>query len=147
MSLPKPVRTHGLTHVALAVREPQRSFEFYRAILGVRCVYDDGAFLQAQTPGSRDVIVFERNAKAAGRQGGVTHFGFRLTRASDIQRTRDAIVAAGGTITDTGEFVPGEPYVFFRDPDGYEVEIWYELPTSVDPPGTKRSRNRQSRHP
>jgi hypothetical protein len=23
----------------------------------------------------------------------------------------------------------------FRDPDGYEVEIWYEIPTPVDPPG------------
>jgi hypothetical protein len=29
--------------------------------------------------------------------------------------------------------VPGEPYVFFNDPDGYEVEIWYELRTPVDP--------------
>ena len=42
-----------------------------------------------------------------------------------------AVRAAGGTITDTGEFIPGEPYVFFRDPDGYEVEIWYEIPTAV----------------
>lgn len=33
----------------------------------------------------------------------------------------------------TGEFVPGEPYVFASDPDGYEVELWYELPTPVDP--------------
>jgi catechol 2,3-dioxygenase-like lactoylglutathione lyase family enzyme len=30
--------------------------------------------------------------------------------------------------------VPGEPYLFAFDPDGYEFEIWYELPTSVDPP-------------
>ena len=94
MPLPGPVRTHGLTHVALAVRDPQRSFAFYQAILGVVCVYDDGAFLQAQTPGSRDVIVFERNARAAGKQGGVAHFGFRLTKASDITRAREAITAA-----------------------------------------------------
>jgi hypothetical protein len=40
---------------------------------------------------------------------------------------------AGGEILSHGEFVPGEPYVFFKDPDGYEVEIWYELPTPVDP--------------
>jgi hypothetical protein len=32
-----------------------------------------------------------------------------------------------------GEFCPGEPYVFFEDLDGYEVEIWYELPTPLDP--------------
>lgn len=144
MPLPRPVRTHGLTHVAVAVRDPKRAYEFYRAVLGVECVYDDGAFLQAQTPGTRDVLVFEKNARAAGKRGGVAHFGFRLTRPQDIQRARDAIAAAGGTITDTGEFVPGEPYVFFRDPDGYDVEIWYELPTSVDPAGTKRPRNRKS---
>ena len=40
---------------------------------------------------------------------------------------------AGGTIKERGEFVPGEPYVFFVDPDGYDVEIWYEIPTPVDP--------------
>ncbi len=139
MTLPRPVRTHGLTHFAIAVRDPQRSLEFYRAVLGIVPVYQDDASIQAQTPGSRDVLVFERNPRAAGKRGGVAHFGFRLTKATDIERARAAIRAAGGTITDTGEFVPGEPYVFFRDPDGYEVEIWYEIPTAVDPaPNRKR---------
>jgi hypothetical protein len=27
----------------------------------------------------------------------------------------------------------GEPYLFAADPDGYEIEIWYEIPTKVDP--------------
>ena len=31
-----------------------------------------------------------------------------------------------GVIREQGEFVPGSPYVFFKDPDGYEIEIWYE---------------------
>lgn len=141
----KPVRTHGLTHFAIAVRDPQRSLQFYQAVLGVVAVYEDDTFVQAQTPGCRDVLVFERNKRAAGRQGGVAHFGFRLKRQSDIDRARTAVRAAGGTITDTGEFVPGEPYVFFRDPDGYEVEIWYEIPTAVDPARTRSSRDGKSR--
>ena len=136
------VRTYGLTHIALSVREPRRSLEFYRAVLGVVAVHEDDAFIQAQTPGSRDVIVFERGERAAGRKGGVAHFGFRLRRAADIEHARRAIRAAGGTITDTGEFVPGEPYVFFSDPDGYEVEIWYEIPTPVDP---RRNRSTAAR--
>lgn len=126
------VRTYGLTHAALAVRDPQRSARFYHAVFGAVPVYQDRNFVQLQTPGSRDVIVFERRPRRAGRPGGIAHLGFRLKRAADIDRARDAIAAAGGRIEKTGEFVPGEPYVFFRDPDGYQIEIWYELPTPVD---------------
>ena len=146
----KPVRTFGLTHVAIAVRDPQRSLRFYQAVLGVVPVYEDANFVQAQTPGSRDVLVFERKPRRqhaagkqrrAGRRGGVVHFGFRLRRPSDIARACRAVEAAGGVIRDQGEFVPGEPYVFFDDPDGYEVEIWYEIPTPVDPPARRAARS------
>jgi catechol 2,3-dioxygenase-like lactoylglutathione lyase family enzyme len=122
------VPTHGLTHIALKVRDPARSLAFYRAILGVTPVYESKDWIQAQTPGTRDVIVFERARRGAGTAGGVAHFGFRLKRPADIERPRSAITKAGGVITETGEFIPGEPYVFFKDPDGYLVEIWYEIP-------------------
>jgi catechol 2,3-dioxygenase-like lactoylglutathione lyase family enzyme len=127
------VSTYGLTHVALAVKDPRRASRFYQSVFGMKTVYESEDFVQLQTPGTRDVLVIERRAADAGQSGGIAHFGFRLQRPEDIDRARAAIVAAGATIHDTGEFVPGEPYVFFRDPDGYEVEIWYELPTPVDP--------------
>jgi catechol 2,3-dioxygenase-like lactoylglutathione lyase family enzyme len=127
------VPTHGLTHVALAVRDPAISLDFYAAVFGMVAVYRDPDFIQAQTPGSRDVVVFERNAGRAGRAGGMSHFGFRLRNPDDLPRALAAIRAAGGTVREHGEFVPGEPYVFFEDPDGYEVELWYEIPTPVDP--------------
>ena len=64
MTMPRTaaVPTWGLTHIAMAVRDPRRSLEFYRAVLGVVPVYASETFIQAQTPGSRDVIVFERGA-------------------------------------------------------------------------------------
>jgi catechol 2,3-dioxygenase-like lactoylglutathione lyase family enzyme len=138
----KPVATYGLTHIALAVRDPKRSLRFYRTVIGARPVYQGRAFVQAQTPGSRDVLVFERRPSRSGKAGGVVHFGFRLRRAADIAHARRAILAAGGTIRDHGEFVPGEPYAFFTDPDGYEVEIWYELPTPLDPRPARRGARR-----
>jgi catechol 2,3-dioxygenase-like lactoylglutathione lyase family enzyme len=128
-----PVRTHGLTHIALAVRDPKRSLRFYQRVLGLVPIFEKDDFIQAQTPGSRDVLVFEKQPARAGRSGGIVHFGFRLVQAEDIAHALSAIKAAGGEVIDHGEFCPGEPYVFFRDPDGYEVEIWYELPTSADP--------------
>ena len=131
--MPKPVRTYGLTHIALAVADIERAFRFYEAVFGMVAVYRDDAFLQAQTPGSRDVLVFERKPRDAGRRSGIAHFGFRLVDPADIDAAAAAITAAGGMIREQGEFVPGEPYIFFTDPDGYEVEVWYELPTPVDP--------------
>ncbi len=138
IATPHAVKTHGLTHIALAVRDPERSLRFYQAVFGAVAVYRQPGFIQAQTPGSRDVLVFEKSAKNVGKRGGIAHFGFRLTKPSDIVRARAAVVSAGGTITGTGDFCPGEPYVFFTDPDGYEVEIWYELPTPVDPRRARR---------
>jgi len=132
------VRTHGLTHIALAVADPQRAVRFYREVFGAVTVYDHGDFVQLQTPGSRDVLVFERalDATARGRVGqsaGIAHFGFRLVDPADIDAAARAVTAAGGTVLEQGEFCPGEPYLYCTDPDGYTLEIWYEIPTPIDP--------------
>ena len=130
---PAAIRTHGLTHIALAVRDPKRALRFYHKVFGAVAVYENEDFIQAQTPGSHDVLVFERNPDLAGHAGGVTQVGFRLFDTAEIKRAVRAVEAAGGTILRQGEFCPGEPYLFCRDPDGYELEIWYEPPTPVDP--------------
>lgn len=127
------IETHGLTHIALAVRDAERSLRFYHEVFGLVEVFRENGFIQAQTPGTRDVIVFEENRSKAGKTGGVAHFGFRLVNPADIDAAAQEVERAGGKILSRGEFCPGEPYVFAADPDGYEVEIWYELPTLVDP--------------
>jgi len=127
------VRTHGLTHIALAVQDAERAVGFYQAVFGVVVVYRQAGVIQAQTPGSRDVLVFDEHARRPGQTGGIIHFGFRLVEPADIDLAIQAVERAGGTILSQGEFCPGEPYVFFTDLDGYEVEIWYELPTVIDP--------------
>jgi catechol 2,3-dioxygenase-like lactoylglutathione lyase family enzyme len=79
------------------------------------------------------VLVFERAKKSVGTSGGIAHFGFRVTSPDELANAASLIREAGGVVTEEGEFVPGEPYVFARDPEGFLFEIWYELPTPVDP--------------
>src|SRR5213082_1151875 len=57
------IKTYGLTHIGLAVRDPERAFRFYERVLGLREIYREPGSIQGQTPGSRDVIVFERDGK------------------------------------------------------------------------------------
>jgi catechol 2,3-dioxygenase-like lactoylglutathione lyase family enzyme len=119
--------------VAVAVRDVDRASKFYRDVLGAVEVYRQDGFVQLQTPGTRDVLVFEAKPKLAGKTGGIAHFGFRLQDPNDIDAAARAVTEAGGAVKEQGEFVPGEPYLFATDPDGYEIEIWFERPTAVDP--------------
>lgn len=128
------IRTYGLTHVALAVKDVRRAAQFYQTVFGAVAVYQGEKFVQLQTPGTRDVLVFEeRDPLQVGTSGGIAHFGFRLQAPGDIDAAAQEVIRAGGTVTAQGEFCPGEPYVFATDLDGYAIEIWFELPTPVDP--------------
>jgi catechol 2,3-dioxygenase-like lactoylglutathione lyase family enzyme len=120
------VKTHGLSHVALSVVDPDRSLAFYHSVFGVREYYRSESTIQVLGPGQYDVLAFERRPVDAGTPGGIIHFGFRLTRPEDIEVAVAAVKNAGGTVTSFGEFGPGLPYAFVRDPDGYEIEIWFE---------------------
>ena len=126
------MRTFGLTHIALAVTDLEQTFRFYEHILGVVAVFRGDDFIQVQTPGAHDAIVFKHKTGHPGMGGGIAHFGFRLQAAADIENAVASVEQAGGVVLSHGEFCPGEPYVFFCDPNGYEIEIWYEPPTSLD---------------
>jgi catechol 2,3-dioxygenase-like lactoylglutathione lyase family enzyme len=121
-----PARTHGLSHIALAVRDPERAARFYEEAFGARVYFRDEASVQVQGPGPHDVLAFERDESRAGAPGGIAHFGFRLIDPADIDGAVEAVLAAGGQILRRGEFAPGLPYAFVTDPDGNEIEIWFE---------------------
>lgn len=126
------VSTFGLTHIALGVPELEPAFRFYERVFGVVAVYWGEDFIQAQTPGAHDAIVFELKPEPPVSDGGIAHFGFRLQHPEDIEDAVAAVEEAGGEILSQGESRPGEPYVYFRDPNGYEVEIWYEPPAPLE---------------
>jgi catechol 2,3-dioxygenase-like lactoylglutathione lyase family enzyme len=120
------IKTHGLTHINLAVKDPDRSLKFYEQVFGVKEYFRDETSIQVQGPGPYDIIAFERKRSTAGRVGGIDHFGFRLISPKDIEKAIREVERAGGKILRRGEFAPGLPFVYVTDPDGYEIEIWYE---------------------
>ena len=103
------IRTYGLTHIALAVRDVERSFRFYQEVFGMVAVYREVGFLQAQTPGSRDVLVFEEKPTQAGSSGGIAHFGFRLVRPEDIDAAVEPSSRRAAPSGAAANSVPGSP--------------------------------------
>jgi len=92
----------------------------------MREYFRDTTTIQVPGPGHHDVIAVERRPDAADVAGDIIHFGFRLTRPEDIDAAVAAVESAGGTVSAKGEFGPGLPYAFVLDPDGNEIEIWFE---------------------
>ena len=83
------VKTYGLTHISLAVQNPERSLAFYGAVFGAREVYRNATSVQAQTPGSHDILAFERRPRKAGAVGGgALGGGSPATGGRDGRRTR-----------------------------------------------------------
>ncbi len=120
--------TYGLTHLAISVKDVEKTMRFYTAVFDMEVMYQEKDMIQLTTPGCNDILVFQENLNySPGKPGGIAHFGFRLRYPKEIEALEEKVIRAGGIIKDKGEFVPGSPYIFFLDPDDYEVEIWYEL--------------------
>ncbi len=112
------IKTQGLTHLHLVVRDVQRSLAFYTQTLGLK-------------------VAFWKRGEAVGMGGGLGHFGFRLQRKGDLDKAVEETVAAGGKLLARGERalrcrtrstpgqtgVPGQPYAYVTDPDGYVIEL------------------------
>ena len=122
-----PTLTFGLTHLAIAVRDVERTLKFYRHVFGMEVMYHEAKMIQLTTPGCNDILVFEEKEGPIGDTGGIAHFGFRLKEPESISVITTRIRETNSEVIDEGEFVPGSPYIFFKDPDGYIVEVWYEL--------------------
>ena len=120
------IRTYGLTHVALTVANAERAYRFYNEVFGVQEYWREPGQIQAKTPGAHDVLAFNEGKKDVGKSGGIEHIGFRLVDPADIDAAVEAVERAGGRVISRGDFGDGQPYAFVTDPDGYQVEIWYE---------------------
>jgi len=56
------IKTFGLTHIALPVKDVKRSSVFYQKIFGVKEMYCYPDFIQVQTPGLKTSL-FLKNKK------------------------------------------------------------------------------------
>ena len=92
------IQTQGLTHIHLVVRDLDRALAFYTRVFGLEERFREGrCMVFLNTPASGDLITLNEDPAEA-----------RL---------------AGGTLVERGEYAPGVPFVYVRDPDGYLIEL------------------------
>jgi catechol 2,3-dioxygenase-like lactoylglutathione lyase family enzyme len=120
------IKTRGLTHIHLVVKDVRRSLDFYKSVFGMKEKFWAGPGLVfLNTPGSNDLIALHQaeGDEPTGSSGGILHFGFQLENKPDLDSAIDQVIGAGGALKKRGEFGPGMPFAYVADPDGYEIEL------------------------
>lgn len=120
-----------LDHLNLRVRDATACRDFYQDHFGFRPAFetDGGYFVQ-----NDDGFLLALIPAEAGRHQPLPegfHIGFRVEDADAVHALHGRLTSAGVRAGDVEDFRPDDDYVTFRcwDPDGTEVEIFWEPPT------------------
>ncbi len=133
------IRLDGIGHVLLRVSDVERSRAFYSTILGLKVVEEDpehgGVFMALEGQGHTVDLFPVQNlrngpARRAGRCGRSSR---RLSRAErgraggcllHLARARDSDRPRRDHVS--------QKSIYFHDPDGNYLEIYYELPNAPE---------------
>ena len=127
------VKPKQLGHLVLRVRDLDRSEAFYTDVLGLEItgrIPKTMLFMSAQGESSHELALTSVGPEAPGPEQdrvGLYHFAWEMDSVEglkvlyrEMKRKSVDIVRIGDHGASLG--------VYFRDPDGNEIEVFYELP-------------------
>jgi catechol-2,3-dioxygenase len=129
------IRLTRIGHVALRVADVERSRAFYTTLLGFEVVEEDpehGGVFMALEGLSHTIDLFPvENPRTAPAQTpgavGVRHIAFLVDSEQALKDAYETLQASGVPIVRAIDHV-SQKSIYFQDPDGNLLEIYYELP-------------------
>jgi catechol 2,3-dioxygenase-like lactoylglutathione lyase family enzyme len=127
--------TTGFNHVATLTADLDRLVEFYAKAFEAEVTFemearaDHPRMVVVDLGGGSALNVFETTAdeiigerRRQGGRGAIDHFALAVDSLETLERVRDRLVDAGADIGEIQQ-LGGEWSLFFRDPDGMELEV------------------------
>ena len=127
--------TSGFNHVATLTPDMDRLVGFYKAVFGAEVTFEMQAkpdhphMIILDLGGGAALNVFEVDKEAIigertqqGGRGAIDHYALAVDSRATLEEVRDRLIEAGA---DIGEIqrLGDEWSLFFRDPDGMELEV------------------------
>ena len=132
----EPMTTTGFNHVATGTPDLDRIKAFYREAFGAETVFE-----MAAEPGHPRMAIIELGGGAAlnvfevpaesligdrrvqGGRGPIDHYGIGVDSLASLEALRDRLVQLGVDIGEIQRLGGSMWSLFFRDPDGMELEV------------------------
>ena len=124
-----------LSHVNITVSDVKQAEEFYCDVLGLTVMFRRGnaaSFLSANEACSHEIALMQARPDIPGpgepgRRLGLNHMAWQMATFEDLKEVHRKLKARNAEIVRIGDhnFSLG---IYFRDPDGNENEVHYELP-------------------
>ena|SRR5438132_4365642 len=121
-----------LGHLVLRVQDVSRSEKFYTEILGLKVVSREFGmvFLKAYSSRSHELALAplrEKTSASTPGQGALSHFAWQMESLNDLRKMYRHLKQQGVEIAGKGDHGISIG-VYFLDPDGNRIEVFYELP-------------------
>jgi catechol 2,3-dioxygenase-like lactoylglutathione lyase family enzyme len=120
-------QVEGIDHIAIAVRDVERSAAWYQDVLGLERRYQDawGGYPAMVGAGTTAVALFPVEGSPPKPTPGrdvlaMRHFAFRVDRAN-FESAKEELGRRG--IAFQAEHHGIAESIYFRDPDGHEIEL------------------------
>ncbi|HZT07816.1 MAG TPA: VOC family protein [Chloroflexota bacterium] len=122
-----------LSHVAIRVRDLDRAVDFYTHVVGLklRGRRKGAAFLGIREDASHELALFALPPEAPGPNPegvGMYHMAWEVPSFEDLEQFHRRLVESGARITGYSD---RQCNVMFLDPDGNELEVFWELPRDL----------------
>lgn len=127
--------TIGFNHVATLTPDLDRLVDFYRTVFGAEVTHEMAArddhprMVILDLGGGAALNVFEVSAediigerRRQGGRGAIDHYGLAVESLTALESVKGRLVAAGADIGEIQQ-LGTEWSLFFRDPDGMELEV------------------------
>ena len=139
--LPRYAQAPRLCRILLRVRDPQRSAEFYRSVLGLESVpcRSNGRGVPSATDSAvarRDFeVVFTEGLSPGDHLIGLDRVSFEVPSRESVDRIYEQATQRNARATQP-RLYEGHWQAFIFDPDGYKVEVFAQLhdAPAVSPP-------------
>ena len=119
------VRSRGLRHVALRVRDLPAALAFYRDLLGFRVVWQPDAENVYLSSGCDNLALHQSDRVAT--DGALDHVGVIVASAAEVGAAQAALTTRGvRLLAATRQHRDGSTSCYVADPDGNSVQILYE---------------------